>query len=133
MHKVLQRLVEGMWLLVGGILGLLLLRALAPSFAEDPVKTNAELQTSLFSTRQTAITQAVSKAEPAVVGVHVVQVQRWIKRSPYRRDPFWGQFFPDRMVEKPVENLGSGFIISEDGLTLTNEHVYTMPWKSWSP
>ena len=129
MSRILHRVLEGVWLLLGMLLGLLLLRAFVPGFAgeesgglSDPVQ-RALIGDTLRSERQTAITRAVSQVEPAVVGINVTQMQRTIERSPFRRDPFWGQFFPDRIIERPVENLGSGFIISSDGLALTNEHV----------
>ncbi len=130
MRKAAQRLVEGMWLALGMVLGLLLLRTLVPTRAQGPGAdsgtqdaTVAQANEEAGDSRRTAITRAVAAAEPAVVGINVVQVERVIERSPFSRDPFWGQFFPDRVVEHPVKNLGSGFIISADGLTVTNEHV----------
>jgi len=129
MKKAVQRLVEGVWLALGMVLGLLLLRALTPMRAETPAAGEADAATAAGASataadsRHNAITRAVAAAEPAVVGINVVQVERYIERSPFARDPFWGQFFPDRVIEHPVQNLGSGFIISEDGLAVTNEHV----------
>jgi serine protease Do len=129
MKKAVQRMVEGIWLALGMVLGLLLLRTLTPMQAAAPgaqsgmAVTPAALQEQVAASRQTAITRAVAVAEPAVVGINVVQVERYIERSPFSRDPYWGQFFPDRVIEHPVQNLGSGFIISKDGLTVTNEHV----------
>jgi len=130
-RRAVQRMVEGVWLALGMVLGLVLLRTFVPTTAQDtsggggggPGLSPAELQEQVSQGRRTAITQAVERAEPAVVGINVVQVERIIERSPFSRDPYWGQFFPDRVIEHPVQNLGSGFIISADGLTVTNEHV----------
>lgn len=78
--------------------------------------------------RHTAITRAVAKVSPAVVGINVLQVRRIVQKSPFDvDDPFWRALFPelfrDRVYEQKVQSLGSGFLISSKGDLLTNEHV----------
>ncbi len=69
--------------------------------------------------RRNAITNAVEKAGPAVVSITVTELQPGYTR---KFDPFFFRYF-DVPVEREVQSSGSGFIISEDGLIITNEHV----------
>ncbi|HYR98211.1 MAG TPA: trypsin-like peptidase domain-containing protein [Gemmatimonadales bacterium] len=68
-------------------------------------------------TRQTAIVTAASRLAPAVVSVNVLRRERRLPQDPFE------QFFTPRGAEQVVEGYGSGFVISPDGVVITNQHV----------
>ena len=71
----------------------------------------------LAKKRQTAIVTAASRLAPAVVSVNVLRRERQLPQDPFE------QFFTPRGAERVVEGYGSGFVISPDGVVITNQHV----------
>ena len=88
-----------------------------------------------FAMGQTAVPQSqaeislsfapvVRKAAPAVVNIYAKRVVN-VRASPFSRDPFFEQFFRDFGTPRQrVQNsLGSGVILGDDGIVVSNYHV----------
>jgi Do/DeqQ family serine protease len=65
----------------------------------------------------------VKQAAPAVVNIYATRIVQ--QRSPFADDPFFNQFFEALGPAQPrVQNsLGSGVIVSADGIVVSNYHV----------
>lgn len=74
----------------------------------------------LSSSRRTAVVDAASRISPSVVSVTVTLVRRVAERGP------WDFFFlPPQDTQQRVTSSGTGFVIREDGIVVTNQHVVT--------
>ena len=97
------------------LLVLILLLA-APVAAQQVPQDRAEMQLSFVP--------LVKQAAPAVVNIYA-RIVTEPRRTPLQSDPFFERFFRDPFGGKPrVQNsLGSGVILSPDGIVVSNYHV----------
>jgi Do/DeqQ family serine protease len=114
-RRILSLLLSGAALGAGFGLGLRLVTG-----ADAPVVAGAAALPADF-------TDVARRSTPAVVNISAQQVYR-AERSPFFNDPFFREFFgrdlPFRVPqEERKTSLGSGVIVSADGVIVTNNHV----------
>lgn len=93
--------------------GLAVLREPPPARPAEAARLGSAVQDG----RRTAIVAAAERVAPAVVSVNVLRRERVVPRS------MWEEMMIPPGAEREVAGLGSGFIITPEGLVITNEHV----------
>ncbi len=116
----------------GGIVGGKLLSNILPSTRNFQTMDSEDGVIKIIS-EESAITEAVEKVSPAVVSIIVSKDLPKIEQywgSPFENDDFFRDFFNFRVpmqrqngTEKKEIGGGTGFIISSDGMIVTNKHV----------
>ena len=83
---------------------------------QTPPPPRQTRSTQISGSRSTAIVEAAARVAPAVVSVNVIRTEQVQRRASFF-DPF-----PMPRTRRS-RGLGSGFIVSADGVILTNDHV----------
>ena len=88
----------------------------APATAQEPRVPQSPAEITL------SFAPLVKQAAPGVVNIYARRVVE--DRSPFAGDPVFGDFFREFQSRPRVQNsLGSGVILSEDGIVVSNYHV----------
>ncbi len=89
-------------------------------------ETSSQLGTSTVNTSLSSYSAAAKKAMPAVVNIFTSSKPLLSQHQRFMDDPLFRHFFGDKLNNKKnreASSLGSGVIVSSQGLILTNNHV----------